>query len=414
MKILNFGSCNIDLVYTLDHIVAPGETETGLSMNVFPGGKGLNQSIALARAGVGVAHAGCIGEDGEMLLQLMRDSGVDISYLKKVPQKNGHAVIQVGKDGENSIFIHAGTNAMITEELIDSTLSCFGEGDFLLLQNEINNVDIIVRKARQKGMKIVLNPSPYNEKIKEIDLSLISYLILNEIEAKMLTGCSETESCLDDLTEKYPDMTVVLTLGKRGSMVRTQNMEIFQSAFRVHAVDTTAAGDTFTGYFIASIVRGASYAEALKIASAASAISVTKNGAAPSIPLEKEVLERMDSLTQNDVGSAKSIPMKEKVNHYLEQNLKTASAKNLSEVLGYSAVYTQSLVKTLYGVPLSKLIQNLRCQKAAELLERSELSVSEIINEIGYENETFFRTMFKQKYGKNMLEYRIDIRRKQP
>lgn len=181
----------------------------------------------------------------------------------------------------------------------------------------------------------------------------------------------------------------------------------------MHAVDTTAAGDTFTGYFIASIVRGDSYAEALKVASAASAISVTKNGAAPSIPLEEEVLARMDSLVQNDVGSAKSLPIKEKVNRYLEQNLKTASAKNLSEVLGYSVVYTQSLVKTLYGVPLSKLIQTLRCQKAAELLEKSELSVSEIINEIGYENETFFRTMFKQKYGKNMLEYRTDIRRKQ-
>lgn len=410
MKILNFGSCNIDLVYTLDHIVAPGETETGLSMNVFPGGKGLNQSIALARAGVGVAHAGCIGSDGDMLLQLMRDSGVDISHLKQVPQKNGHAVIQVGKDGENSIFIYAGTNAMITEELIDGTLSHFGEGDFLLLQNEINNVDIIVRKAGEKGMKIVLNPSPYNEKIKEIDLSLISYLILNEIEAKMLTGCSDIESCLEDLSKKYPDMTVVLTLGKRGSMVRAKNTEIFQSAFRVHAVDTTAAGDTFTGYFIASIVRGASYAEALKIASAASAISVTKNGAAPSIPLEEEVSARINSLTE--AASEKSLPLKEKVNHYLEQNLKTASAKNLSEVLGYSAVYTQSLVKTLYGVPLSKLIQTLRCQRAAELLEESDLSVSEIINEIGYENETFFRTMFKQKYGKNMLEYRTYARRK--
>ena len=144
MKILNFGSCNIDFVYNLDHIVAIGETETSNSMQVFPGGKGLNQSVALAKAGMEVYHAGCIGTDGEMLTDVLESNGVDISNIKKVDEKTGHAVIQVSRNGDNSIFLYPGSNAKITEKFVDEVLDKFQKGDMLLLQNEINKIDYII------------------------------------------------------------------------------------------------------------------------------------------------------------------------------------------------------------------------------------------------------------------------------
>ena len=176
MKILNFGSCNIDFVYKLDHIVTIGETETSNSMQVFPGGKGLNQSVALAKAGMEVYHAGCIGTDGEMLTDVLESNGVDISNIKKVAEKTGHAIIQVSSKGDNSIFLYPGSNAKITEEFVDEVLDKFQKGDILLLQNEINKIDYIIEKAYEKGMCIILNPSPYNDKIKKIDFNMLSYI----------------------------------------------------------------------------------------------------------------------------------------------------------------------------------------------------------------------------------------------
>ena len=150
IKILNFGSCNIDYVYSIDHIVKAGETETTHKMSVFPGGKGLNQSIAAARAGVKIYHAGCVGCDGDILTKILAESGADISYIKRTPEKNGHAIIQVSKEGENSIFLFPGSNELITEDYIDNVLSGFGKGDILLLQNEISNVDYIAEKAHKR------------------------------------------------------------------------------------------------------------------------------------------------------------------------------------------------------------------------------------------------------------------------
>ena len=289
MKILNFGSCNIDFVYSVNHIVSAGETEQTDSMNIFPGGKGLNQSVALARAGAKTAHAGCIGKDGEMLAKLMADNGIDISYLKTVDTRNGHAIIQVSCDGENSILVYPGSNSMITEEFIDSVLADFGKGDIILLQNEINGIDAIINKAYKKGMCIVLNPSPCNETIRKLPLEQVSYLILNEGESEMLSGYAEPETSLKYFTEKYPEMKIVLTLGKNGAVFRDKSTEIFQPAFCTETVDTTAAGDTFTGYFIAEIARNTDYARALKIAAAAAAIAVSRKGAAPSVPMRSVV-----------------------------------------------------------------------------------------------------------------------------
>ncbi len=284
MKILNFGSCNIDIVYNVDHIVRPGETISVDNIETYVGGKGLNQSVALANAGVKVYHAGCIGSDGGVLIDFMSAAGVDLSYLQINNIKTGQAIIQVDKSGENAIFLYAGANHAITEEYVDSVLSNFAEGDFLLLQNEINNIDYIIDKAYERGMKIFFNPAPFNKIAAGIDLNKLYCIIPNEIESSGYTGCEDYNAFVDLIRNRYPNLRAVVTLGKRGCVYIDEENILHQSAFNVEAVDTTAAGDTFVGYFIAQISRGKSVEESIKAACAASAITVSRKGAAPSIP----------------------------------------------------------------------------------------------------------------------------------
>ncbi len=410
MKILNFGSCNIDYVYTVDHIVKPGETEAADRLEVFPGGKGLNQSIAIARAGGDVCHAGCIGSDGEMLLNVLRDSGVDTAHLKTLDVKGGHAIIQVNAKGENSIFLYAGSNSMITVDFVDSVLESFDSDSIILLQNEINNIGYIIDEAYKKGMTVVLNPSPYNEKLSGIDLNKISYIILNEVEAAEISGAADPEGTLMYFRNNFPELKVILTLGSRGSMYADGESEHFQPIFEAEAVDTTAAGDTFTGYFIAEIARGEDYGGAMRTASCAAAIAVSRNGAAPSIPTMDEV--RLALTRMKEKKSGKEELLYQKIDSYISNNLAAATLKNLSEYLGYSDVYTGGIVKRLFGEAFTKVLQCRRCEAAAELLTSTDKPLSEVIKAVGYENENFFRTVFKEKYGKNLLEYRKSTRGK--
>lgn len=294
MKILNFGSCNMDYVYSLDHIVKAGETEQSHKMEIFPGGKGLNQSIAIAKAGAKVYHAGCIGSDGELMLEILNANGVDTTYMQAVDAKNGHAVIQVNAKGENSIFLYAGSNEMVTEKQIDKVLEDFEENDIVLLQNEISNVPYIIEHAHKKKMCIVLNPSPFNEEISKIDLSKISYLILNEIEAQEISGCVNGEESLAYFKENYPNLKVMLTLGDKGCVYMDSNHILYHPIFPVKVVDTTAAGDTFTGYFIAGIAQKMDYSDIIKISSCASSLAVSVKGAAPSIPFRDAVMNKLE------------------------------------------------------------------------------------------------------------------------
>lgn len=294
MKILNFGSCNIDYVYSLDHIVEVGETEMGDKLEVFSGGKGLNQSIATARAGAEIYHAGCIGLDGDMLLDVMSESGVNTSLIKRVDSKNGHAIIQVSAKGENSIFLYAGSNAAVTRDYVDSVLERFERGDILLLQNEISQVEYIVERAYEMGMSVILNPSPINDTIYKIDFNMLEYLILNEVEARAITGLDTPDECIGYLCSKYPKLKVMLTLGADGCVFSDGKEKYYQPIFKAEAVDTTAAGDTFTGYFVAELSRGKDIPTVLKTASMASAIAVSRMGAAPSIPEFTEVYARLE------------------------------------------------------------------------------------------------------------------------
>lgn len=289
MKILDFGSLNYDYVYGVEHVVVPGETISSRDMEIFCGGKGLNQAIAAARAGAEVYMAGMVGEDGQLFMDICKENGIDVSYLKQVPGKSGHAIIQLDKNGQNSILLYGGSNRKMTKEYVDEVLTGFSKGDLLLLQNEINMLDYIIDKAYEKGMRILLNPSPYDEKLAACDLTKISVFLINEIEGEQITKEKEPEKMLDVLEEKYPGAGIMLTLGSKGSVYANKGKRYRQDIFKVKAVDTTAAGDTFTGYFAASALKGMPMEEILRKCAKASAIAVSKKGASDSIPKEEEV-----------------------------------------------------------------------------------------------------------------------------
>lgn len=295
MKVLCFGSLNIDYTYKVPHFVKKGETLASERLQVFGGGKGLNQSVALAKAGTEVYHAGSIGQDGMFLLDMLKDAGANTDFVKILDTvRTGNAIIQNDKSGDNCIILYGGANQAITSEQVDEVMSHFESGDYLVLQNEINELGYIVEKAHEKGMIIVLNPSPMNEKILALPLDVINYFILNEVEAAQILGKEDKgeeswEQIADDLLKKFPQATIVLTMGSEGSVFKNQKETVCQSIYKVQAVDTTAAGDTFSGYFIGGILGGLSAKEAMDQASKASAIAVTRKGAAPSIPLLAEV-----------------------------------------------------------------------------------------------------------------------------
>ena len=293
MKILNFGSLNLDYVYAVDHFVGPGETLSARSRTVKPGGKGLNQSIALARAGADVYHAGCLGTGGEPLRALLEKERVDTSLLRPVEEMQGHTVIQVDPEGENCILLYGGSNQCVTEEQISRTISSFGRGDWLILQNEINLPGMIVEKAYAKGMQIILNPSPFDDRLQTVDFAKLTWILINEVEAEQMTGTQDPEKAWAELHRRYPGMSAVITLGRRGSVAFAQRPDkteiIRQDAVKVRAVDTTAAGDTFSGYFIAGLTAGKPLRACMEQAAAAAAISVTRPGAAESIPGKEEL-----------------------------------------------------------------------------------------------------------------------------
>ena len=294
MRVLNFGSLNLDYVYQVGHFVQPGETLSAVSQTVNPGGKGLNQSIALAKAGAEVCHAGCIGKGGENLRELLKENGVNTEYLREVPALQGNAVIQVNPEGQNCILLFGGSNQCITEEQIDQTIKNFAPGDWLVLQNEINSLPRIVDAGHDQGMKIVLNPSPFNEKLSEVNFGKLTWLLVNEIEAEQLSGSREPEKAWLLLHEKYPSLSLLVTLGSDGCTAYTKRETVYRKAYPVMAVDTTAAGDTFTGYFVAGLMEGQNLRDCMSRAGMAAAISVTRPGAAPSIPGRKEVEKELE------------------------------------------------------------------------------------------------------------------------
>jgi ribokinase len=291
MRILNFGSLNVDHVYRVGRIVRPGETIATRSYDCFAGGKGANQSVALARAGADVAHAGCIGRGAQWLVEKLADAGVDITLIRELDEPTGQAVIQVDDAGENAIFLFAGTNHCVTREQIAQTLAGFGEGDLLLVQNEINDVGAIITAAAGKGMGVCLNPAPFTPDVLDLPLDRIDWLIVNETEAQGVAGSviDAPEALIDDLAARLPRARIVCTLGAHGVIYRDAEQSLHVPAKKVEAVDTTAAGDCFIGYLLAGVAEGLAIEDSLGRACAAAAVCVSRMGAMDSIPAADEV-----------------------------------------------------------------------------------------------------------------------------
>ncbi len=289
MNILCFGSLNIDNLYTVPHFVRAGETLSSSALQRGCGGKGLNQSIALARAGIPVRHAGLIGNDGEMLRDFLQANGVDVSLVRTIKEPSGHAIIQLDGERQNSILLYGGANQKITPEFIEEVLSRLEPGDILLLQNEINRLEEIVRKAAGRKIRIALNPAPVSDNLSSVPFEMVEWLFVNEIEGAALSGETEPQRILGALRGRYPQMQIILTLGKNGALYRSGELTLHQPIVSVPVVDTTAAGDTFIGYYMAAVLQGQPASAALQQASAAAALAVSKIGAARSIPVMDEV-----------------------------------------------------------------------------------------------------------------------------
>lgn len=289
MKVLNFGSLNIDHVYQVDRFVRPGETISSSDYQVFAGGKGNNQSIALGRAGARVYHAGKIGRDGRWLRDGLIESQVDASLVEISDAPTGHAIIQVSSAGENAIIIYGGANRRIGPDDIERALTRFSPGDCLLLQNEINAVADIMERAAQKGLTIVFNPAPMTMEVARYPLERVDTFIVNEIEGFELTGGENPEEITARMLLRFPEAKIVLTLGAKGVLYAEGETRIQVEAEKVKPVDTTAAGDTFIGYYLAERLKGESPDAAIKTACRAAAYCVTRPGATSAIPYPKDL-----------------------------------------------------------------------------------------------------------------------------
>jgi len=285
MKILVLGSLNIDRMYQVDHFVIPGETVSSLGYDSTCGGKGFNQAVALSRAGSKVYFAGIAGNDGDILIDALKQESISTEYIKRSPSPNGHAIIQVDQNGQNAIIVVPGANAEMNPEYIVETLAHFGEGDLVLMQNELPHMDLAMSLARERKMLVAFNPSPITESIQKCDFLCIDILFINEIEGAAITGKETPEDILSWFRLKFPSLSVVLTLGDKGSLYLDFDGKKQEcGSLKVEAVDTTAAGDTFTGYFLSALMDEKKSQIALKKAAIASGLAVTKKGAYTSIP----------------------------------------------------------------------------------------------------------------------------------
>ena len=289
MKFFVFGSLNIDKVYSLENLPATGENVTALHFEEHIGGKGLNQAISLKRAGAQVHLAGAVGFDGAMLTDYLKENGIDISFVDSLPCPTGHCVIQIDRNGKNQMLLFTGANRLIKESFCDKVVSTLDEGDLILMQYETSCTEYMAKKCSEKGVKIAFNPSPLSEGLINFPYEAVDYLILNEDEGRALTGETDPEKITLDLIEKRKVGSVVLTLGSDGSCYRDKSGYFTIPCVKANAVDTTGAGDTFTGYFLKILFETNDPALAMRTAAKASAVCVSKIGAAQTIPYRCEL-----------------------------------------------------------------------------------------------------------------------------
>lgn len=288
-SVLNYGSINIDHVYRVSAFVRPGETLASREYRRGAGGKGYNQSVALARAGARVSHAGKVGHDGAFLLQALREAGADTRHVRTVDTPTGHAIIQVDDAGENAIVLYGGANHEVTASEAASVVAAQGPGDWLLLQNEVSCVAEIMQLGLQRGLQVAFNPAPMTDAVADMPLGRLALLIVNQSEGAALSGEQEPRVILEVLQQRWPDTPMVVTAGSVGAYYVDSHSSFFEPAVPTTAVDTTAAGDTFVGYLLAELAAGAEARAALGLATRAAAMCVTRPGAAASIPRRDEL-----------------------------------------------------------------------------------------------------------------------------
>ena len=303
MSVLVFGSLNLDLVTYADKLPAIGETIVGEKLLKFPGGKGLNQAIAARRAGSEVLMVGSIGNDadGDYLFDILKSENIDPKFITKTSEQTGIAVIEVSKSAENRIIIIAGANSKtrFSNEVLTSSPSV--TVSLAQLETPIAEVAKFIHESKAARKITILNPAP----IQKLDQQLLQdtdYLIANETEASFLIGSAVEHLSKDEAVtiarqlQKNGSKKVIITLGEQGSVYLDQEKELFTPAYKVKAVDTTAAGDAFCGAFATAISENKPVEYALKFASAAGGLAATKAGAVPSLPTQQEILSMITSL----------------------------------------------------------------------------------------------------------------------
>ncbi len=285
--ILNFGSINIDYVYRLQTLPQAGETLSCQGFARYLGGKGINQSIAIARAGGAVKHIGAVGADGAFALAQIADMGLDTNDIRVTDTATGHAVICLDKQGENHIIIHAGANAELTEDQINSALDTNPKAEWVVIQNETNLTEYIAKSAKQRGLSLAYSAAPFDATACQTILPYLDILAVNETEAAALSHAMKTP--ITDL--KIP--TLLITKGAKGAELWQNGACISVKGLPVKAIDTVGAGDTFFGSFIARLQNGTPAQEALNYAASAAALQCTLKGAATAIPSQQTVLNLM-------------------------------------------------------------------------------------------------------------------------
>ncbi|WP_164661486.1 ribokinase [Tropicibacter sp. Alg240-R139] len=285
MAIWNLGSINADMVYAVPHLPGPGETLAATDLSQFLGGKGANMSVAAARAGAHVCHIGAVGADGRWAVDRLTEYGVDTRQIVEVSSPTGHAIIAVEASGENQILLFAGANHAISQSRLGQALSQAEAGDILVLQNETNAQVDAAKMGRALGLKVCYAAAPFDADAVQAVLPYLDFLILNEVEAAQLQEASGMAP------QDLPVAQVIVTLGAVGARYFDTNTGETRDfpAFQVKAVDTTGAGDTFTGYVLAGMDRGLPMPQAIGQAMRAAAIMVTRHGTADVIPDLKDV-----------------------------------------------------------------------------------------------------------------------------
>ncbi len=288
-RVLNVGSLNIDRVLRVPHLVRPGETLASRSLQTFAGGKGANQSVALARAGAVVSHCGKIGPDGGWLIDRLAAERIDTRFVTHSNGSTGQAMIQVADDGQNAIVLLAGANQEITESDVNAALSACPAGTLVLTQNETSQVAQVIERSAACGFPVAFNPAPFSHAVLDYAIEKVALLFVNESEGQSLTDSASPDAIMARLRSRCPATDVILTLGAAGALFEGREGRVHEPACPVAVVDTTAAGDTFIGYFLASRLGGMNVRESLHVACRAAAISVGRSGAIDSIPSSNEV-----------------------------------------------------------------------------------------------------------------------------